>query len=259
MGFPNIAQRVRRILCCPESRRYNRERRVFLRLSLSAGLLAAAPSTLKAFFESRFPVRSVENENFRFDPPTGLIKWKDKPAGEPYRLSIDGLVEKPVNLTYGDLKGLPQVNQTSDFHCVEGWSVQDVKWGGFRFAEILKRVKVRPEAKYAVFHALGKTDSAPENLDHYRESLPIPELLDPKKECLLALSMDGKPLTHDHGAPLRVVSPFNLGYKGAKFVSRIEFSADQPPGWWTLANPIYPVTAPVPGNRLRRRKPSPAS
>ena len=75
-----------------------------------------------------------------------------------------------------------------------------------------------------------------------------------KKECLLALSLDGKPLSHDHGAPLRVVSPYDLAYKSSKFVTRIHFSKSREPGWWTLANPVYPSEAPVPKSRLRQQK-----
>jgi len=66
-----------------------------------------------------------------------------------------------------------------------------------------------------VFHSLGKTDSSAGGLDHYAESFTLEELIDLGKERLLALSMDGKPLPHEHGAPLRVVSPYDLGYKEA--------------------------------------------
>jgi DMSO/TMAO reductase YedYZ molybdopterin-dependent catalytic subunit len=60
-------------------------------------------------------------------------------------------------------------------------------------------------------------------------------------------------LTDQHGAPLRLISPYDLGYKGTKFVGRIEFSDKEHPGWWTRANPIYPSEAPVPEDRLRKR------
>jgi len=165
-------------------------------------------------------------------------------------LIVEGLVEEPKRFSYKDLRALPQVVQTSDFHCVEGWSVKDIRWGGIHFAEIAKVVHPKPEARYVVFHSLGKTTEF-ERVNHYIESLPLEKLLDPQKKCLLALNIDGKPLTFDRGSPLRVVSPYDLGYKGSKYVTRIVFSAEQTRGWWTRANPIYPVEAPVPVGRLK--------
>jgi DMSO/TMAO reductase YedYZ molybdopterin-dependent catalytic subunit len=229
-------------------------RRFFLRVSAGVAVLAAVPKWLWAAFVDRLQVRTVEKGGFRFDPGTGQIIWTDRKLKEPYYLKIDGLVEKPLRLSYEELKRLPQVNQISDFHCVEGWSVRDIRWGGFRFSEILKSVKIKPDARFVVFHSLGKTDSSAGALDHYAESFTIEDLLDPGKERLLALSMDGKPLPHDHGAPLRVVCPYDLGYKGSKFVERIEFAKERQPGWWTLANPVYPVEAPVPKSRLRKNR-----
>ncbi|HME44902.1 MAG TPA: molybdopterin-dependent oxidoreductase [Syntrophorhabdales bacterium] len=227
-------------------------RRLFLKLWAGAAFLVALPSWVRAVFVESLQVRTVEADTFRFDPGAGLIRWTDSKREEPYFLTIDGLVEKPLKLSYNELKSLPQVHQTSDFHCVEGWSVKDIQWGGFRFGEIIRKVKAKPEAKYVVFHSLGKTSSPAGNLDHYVESFSIEELLDSNKERLLALSMNGKPLSHDHGAPLRVVSPYDLAYKGSKFVTRVEFTSNREPGWWTLANPIYPSEAPVLKNRLRK-------
>jgi len=102
-----------------------------------------------------------------------------------------------------------------------------------------------------VFHSLGKTPEPAQGVNHYVESLPLEKLLDPEKKCLLALTMNSKPLSYDRGSPLRVVSPYDLGYKGSKYVTRIVFSMEQTSGWWTRANPIYPVDAPVPVELLK--------
>ncbi|HVN23722.1 MAG TPA: molybdopterin-dependent oxidoreductase [Syntrophorhabdales bacterium] len=228
-------------------------RRLFLRIAAWSALAASAPSWVWAVFVEKLQVRTVEKDTFRFNPVTGSIHWTDKKREEPYYLLVDGLVQQPLRLSYGELKALPRTEQSSDFHCVEGWSVKALRWGGFRFSEIMKKVALRPPAKYVVFHSLGKTESPAGTLDHYVESFSIEELLDPKKECLLALSLDGKPLPHEHGAPLRVVSPYDLGYKGSKFVARIEFTTKREAGWWTLANPVYPSEAPVPKSRLTKK------
>jgi len=227
-------------------------RRLFIKASAFFWLVLAIPRTVWSFFVREFQTRTVEKEAFRFDPVSGTIRWLSRPAvNEPYRLIVEGLVEKPKRFSYKELQAFPQVVQSSDFHCVEGWSVKSIRWGGIRFGEIVKVVKPKPEAHYAVFHSLGKTSELDQGVDHYIECLPLEKLLDPQKKCLLALTMDGKPLTFDRGSPLRVVSPYDLGYKGSKYVTRIVFSTVQTSGWWTLANPIYPVNAPVPAERLK--------
>ena len=226
-------------------------RRAFLKTTAVLGLVLGLPRAAWSLFVKRFPVRTVENADFDFDPVRGEVLGQGQP--QPYRLVVDGLVENPSGFTYQQVRSLPQVEQVSDFHCVEGWSVADVKWSGFRFSEIMKQVAVKPEAKFVVFHSLGQTGSKPHGQDHYLESFPLDQLVNPRAEVLMVLDMDGRPLPLEHGAPLRVISPYDLAYKSIKFVTRIEFTSEAKPGWWTLANPIYPIEAPVPEARLRKK------
>jgi DMSO/TMAO reductase YedYZ molybdopterin-dependent catalytic subunit len=65
--------------------------------------------------------------------------------------------------------------------------------------------------------------------------------------------MNDSHLPEEHGAPLRLIAPYNLAYKSIKFISRIEFFRGEQPGWWTLANSIYSIEARVPAQRLRKR------
>lgn len=227
-------------------------RRSFLLAAGEILLMTGIPHALYAWFVDKLLVRTVESEAFKFNPRTGSIKW----AGgreEKYRLLVDGLVKEPAGYSYQDLKAFSQVEQVSDFHCVEGWSVPDIKWGGFRFSEIVRRNQSAAQATHIVFHALGKTSSSPKGQSHYIESLSIKELLNPENRILLALNMNGQPLSEEHGAPLRLVVPSKYGYKSIKFVTRIEFVRQERPGWWTLANPVYSTTAEVPAGRLRAR------
>ena len=210
------------------------------------------PSSVFAFFVKSLLVRTVEKDTFKFNAMTGLIEWKTNKT-EEYRLSVDGSVKNPRSFSYKDLKSFPQIEQVSDFHCVEGWSVQDLVWEGFRFQEIMNRVEPEPKATHIVFHSFGTTGSAPKGQRHYIESLPISELLDPEREIILALNMNRNPLPEDHGGPLRLIAPYDLGYKSIKYISRIEFAQGARPGWWTLANPIYEIEARVPANRLRKK------
>jgi len=224
-----------------------------LLLTAGAALWGLLPEKARAAFADTFPTRTVESGTFRFDPARGEVVWQGG-RREPYALVLDGLVEAPARLSYADLRALPQVRRTADFHCVEGWSVKDAPWGGVEFRALFSRVRIKPAARYVVFHSLGQTERVG-GLTHYVESFPLAELLDPALGSLLALDMEGAPLPDARGAPARVVSPFDLAYKSIKFVTRAEFSAAPVEGWWTRANPIYPVRAPVQAERLRTPDP----
>lgn len=200
-----------------------------------------------------FPTRTVEEDTFFFDPAAGRVRWKESGTDQPFTLIIDGLVEFPVELSYSKLLSLPQVTQVTDFHCVEGWTVPQVEWSGIKFEELLDLVKPLEGSEHVVFHALGKTSSAPHGQSHYAEAFRLSDLLDPGQKFLLALKMEGKPLPAERGAPLRVIAPYRQAYKSIKFVSRVEFTAEMRDGWWTLANPIYDVDAAIPEDRLKRK------
>ena len=224
-------------------------------LAAAAGAYAWGflPVRARAALEKHFPTRTVERPEFRFDPERGEVIWRDG-RREPYALTLYGLVQAPAALSYRELRALPQVRRTLDFHCVEGWSVADAPWGGVEFRELFARVTILPQATHAVFHSLGSTEDAG-GLTHYVESLPLADLLNPALQTLLALDLEGAPLPDQRGAPARVVSPFDLAYKNIKFVRRVEFTEAAVPGWWTRANPIYPVDAPVEKDRLRTPDP----
>ena len=106
-----------------------------------------------------------------------------------YRLTIAGAVERPVTYTLADLRALPRAEQVSDFHCVTGWSVDDVHWRGVRFADLLAEARPRPDAKALRF----VSDEVP-----YDDTLSLPQALSP--DAMLALDMDGKPLSRRTGS-----------------------------------------------------------
>jgi len=138
-----------------------------------------------------------------------------------WRLEIGGLVERPHAFTYDELLALPRAHQVTDFHCVTGWTVRDVHWGGVRFSHLLDAVRPLPQAKAIRFDSLEFA---------YNDSLTLEQLR--RHDVMLALAMDGKPLTRPHGSPARVVIPEMYGYKGVKWLAKMTLVAHEPTGYW---------------------------
>jgi len=138
-----------------------------------------------------------------------------------WRLKLDGLVGRPLELSYDQLLALPKVEQVSTFHCVTGWIVDGVHWGGVRFHDLLASVAPLPSAHAAHFV------SAEIPYDDYLtlDDLSLPDVM-------LAYEMDGQPLPQEHGAPVRVVIPNMYGYKNVKWVERITLVPRQGAGYW---------------------------
>ena len=128
-----------------------------------------------------------------------------------YRLTVGGAVERPTTYTLDDLRALPRAEQVSDFHCVTGWVVENVRWGGVRLHDVLAEAGLRPDAKALRFVSAEVP---------YDDTLTLPQALLPN--VMLALDMDGEPLSHGHGFPARIVMPRMYGYKSVKWVTRIE-------------------------------------
>ena len=138
-----------------------------------------------------------------------------------WRLEIDGLVRRPQRFTYDDLLAFPRAHQISTFHCVTGWTVHDVRWAGVRFEHLLARAEPLPSARAIRFVSLEQP---------YTDSLTLQQATLP--DAMLAYELDGKPLSRAHGSPARVVIPEMYGYKGVKWLTRMELVASQPTGYW---------------------------
>ncbi len=135
-----------------------------------------------------------------------------------YRLIAEGAVEAPRAFTLAELEGLPQQTQITRHDCVEGWSAIG-KWSGVRLADFLDAIRTRTDARYVVFHCMDNDGQG--NL--YYESLDMHQARHP--QALLALRLNDRPLDPDHGAPVRLRVPTQLGYKSAKWIGRIELVA----------------------------------
>ena len=153
-----------------------------------------------------------------------VLTYGRTPRFDPGRWTFRcfGLVEEEVTWTWEELSKLPRTEVACDIHCVTRWSRLDNRFGGVPTREIMKRVRLRPEAKYVMIHA------DPD----YTTNLPLAELVD--DGVLLATTHDGQPLTPDHGGPLRLVVPKLYFWKSAKWLRAFEFLDVNPPGFWEL-------------------------
>jgi len=140
-----------------------------------------------------------------------------------WTFTIAGLVEKERTLTYDEFIALPQVEVFSDIHCVTTWSRYDNSWEGVSTGTIKEIAGIKAEAKYVMVQGEGG----------FTTNLSLEDFLQP--DVLFALKHDGKPLTAEHGAPMRLVVPRLYFWKSAKWVTGIEFAAKDKPGFWERA------------------------
>jgi len=160
------------------------------------------------FLTDKFPVLTY-GPTPRFNP----AKWDFR---------VLGLVEEPITLNYQEFRALPQSQQVSDFHCVTTWSRLDNTWEGVKISDLMKRIKLMPQAEFVIVHCDGG----------YSANLPLSDFLD--DDVMLAHRHDGKDLAPEHGFPLRLIVPKLYGWKSAKWVRALEFSAEDRRGFWEV-------------------------
>ncbi len=144
-----------------------------------------------------------------------------------WRLEVDGLVHNPVSLSWSEFLSLPQVDDVSDFHCVTTWSRFDNHWRGVRFRTIAELVVPCDEAHFVFCTGY---DRAPGTAIPYTTNLPLARAVE--DDVLLVHTWEGKPLPREHGGPCRMITPKLYAWKGAKWIRRIEFLAEDRKGFW---------------------------
>ena len=144
-------------------------------------------------------------------PPFNAATWDFR---------VFGLVEAPLRFTWDEFLALPRVTVTADMHCVTRWSKLDNSWEGVAAREIMSRTKVRPEARFVLFHADGG----------YTANIPLAAFDD--DAALLAIKHNGEELAPEHGFPLRAVIASRYAWKSAKWLRGIEFLAEDHLGFW---------------------------
>jgi hypothetical protein len=122
-------------------------------------------------------------------------------------------------LTMDDIKALPRTEMITELKCIEGWSTI-THWAGARFSDLVE--KFRPAAMTYV--SLVTPDGG------YYVGMDMQSMLHP--QTLLCYEMNFAPLTIEHGAPLRLVTPLKYGIKNIKRIGRIEFTSERPKDFW---------------------------
>lgn len=149
-----------------------------------------------------------DSAEYRTLATNGFVDW---------RLRVDGLVERPVQLTLDQLRAMRSRTQITRHDCVEGWSAIG-KWTGTPLSEVLALVKPRSDARYVMFYCADPMDDSGAK---YYESVDMEDAMHP--QTLLAYALNDAALPIANGAPLRLRIERQLGYKMAKYLMHIEF------------------------------------
>jgi DMSO/TMAO reductase YedYZ molybdopterin-dependent catalytic subunit len=165
------------------------------RLFRSGHMATTFDDTEVAPFE-KFPVNGYDVD----DPGVDLGNWT---------LTVSGAVQKPGEYKLAQVQTLPRVRQNTRHICVEGWDVIG-RFGGARLSDFLNMVGVDPAARFISVKCA----------DDYYESLDMATARHP--QSLLCYEMYDRPLSREHGAPLRLQIPTKIGYKQAKYLTEMK-------------------------------------
>lgn len=140
---------------------------------------------------------------------------------EAYTLAISGLVANPTEYTYNEvINGYDNYQKVVTLDCVEGWGVT-LLWEGVLVREIVDNAQPTDQAKVIIFHAE----------DGYTTSFPVEYIID--NDILMAHKMNDVVIPPERGFPFQLVAESKWGYKWIKWITEIEFSADEDyEGFW---------------------------
>jgi DMSO/TMAO reductase YedYZ molybdopterin-dependent catalytic subunit len=175
-------------------------------------------------------LKSVEIKNYQGENLSSVADVRENSIKGPqnidinnYVLKIDGLVDKPLSLTYDQVLSHDKYSKVVTLNCVEGWSVK-ILWEGVKISDLLSAAGIKSEANTIIFHAY----------DGYTSSLPLSYIQD--NDILLAYKMNGVNLPPERGYPFQVIAEDKWGYKWVKWVTEIEISNDPNfKGYWEKA------------------------
>lgn len=163
---------------------------------------------------------------------------------DPWSLTIDGLVEKPITLSYEDLfKRFDLEERIYRLRCVEAWSMV-IPWLGFELGKLISQAKPLSSAKFVSFQTVYDPEQMPGQrsrfvgggIDYpYVEGLRLDEAMHPL--AMLSVGVYGKTLPPQNGAPIRLVVPWKYGFKSIKSIVKITLTDLMPPTTWNILAP----------------------
>ncbi len=198
------------------------------------------------------PVELFYVRNHLAQPSVNLAEW---------RLMVSGEVERPFELTFGDLEKFEPAGVTNTMECAGNGRafyrprVPGIQWtrggvgnavfSGPRLADLLRRAGVKPTGKHVAFNGL---DEPPGKVPDFIRSIPIEKALDP--DTLVATKMNGAPLTIEHGFPARALVPGWLGAASVKWLIEIRVIEREFEGNFMKPGYRFPVRAVPPGGEI---------
>jgi DMSO/TMAO reductase YedYZ molybdopterin-dependent catalytic subunit len=178
----------------------------------------------REFPRSQISTRPVPNGRL---PEGADFKRLQSGGFRDWRLTIDGMVARPVSLSLADVRAYPSRSQITQLICEEGWSFI-AEWIGVPLSHVLNVVGVLPQARYVVSFSVQR---------YWVDSIDMADALHP--QTLLTYGMNGGELPVGHGGPLRLRVPRQLGYKSVKYINRLmvtdrlkEFSPEGSYAWY---------------------------
>lgn len=141
-------------------------------------------------------------------------------VAEQCTVRVDGLVDTPTTWSWHELHDLPASTYAGAIHCVTTWSMFDTTFAGVSLDTLLQAAGPGSEAAYVMVHSTTG----------YTTNLPLADVTGGR--AWVVWEYDGRPLSVEHGGPLRLLVPHLYFWKSAKWVTRLELMADDRPGFW---------------------------
>jgi DMSO/TMAO reductase YedYZ molybdopterin-dependent catalytic subunit len=180
-------------------------------LTYASMRLLTRHSLAREFSRSQISKRPLENEVAPFSEE---FKRFQAARFADWRLTVDGMVERPASFSVDQLKSYPSRSQITEVVCEEGWSYI-AEWHGVPLSYILDLVGAHPQAKYVFYFSIEPD---------WWESMDMADALHP--QTFITYGMNGAELPVGNGGPLRMRLPRQLGYKSVKFVNRLIVTDD---------------------------------
>ena len=244
-------------LATPEHEYLNLNRRQFLRAgavgaALGASLVAPLPARAAVPRNPKYKLdRPLTDERiaatynnfyeFNQEDKTAPARLVEKFKISPWEIEVTGMVEKKLKFDVQDLiRKMPLEERLYRFRCVEAWAMA-VPWTGFPMKAFLDYVKPLSSAKFIRFVSFYRPSEAPGFQKYhwypwpYYEGLTMAEAAN--ELAMLVTGIYGHDLPKQHGAPIRVITPWKYGFKSIKSIVKVEFTKSQPPTFWNTVAP----------------------